>query len=82
MLVVDVVPLETTTVPVALSFSAVIDVIISTLSTVADEIKISFSAELIWNREPNPLDACDGTMTTLKTSGDNWLCTNAANSEK
>jgi len=57
VLLVDAVSLETTTVPVALIFSAVIDVIISTLSTVADDIKISFSEEFIWNNDPNPLDA-------------------------
>ena len=66
---VDDVVADVTTVPVDLSLSADTEDIISILSTVAEEIKISLSSELIWNKDPNALVDCDGTIITLITSG-------------
>ena len=66
---VDDVVADVTTVPVDLSLSADTEDIISILSTVAEEIKISLSSELIWNKDPNALVDCAGTIITLNTSG-------------
>ena len=82
VVVMSLVVVDEITVPVAFSFSAVIEEIISTLSTVAEEIKISLSSDLIWNKDPNPVEDTAGTITTLKTSGASWLCKYAANSVK
>ena len=65
VVVMSVVVVDETTVPVAFNFSAVIEEIISTLSTVADEINISLSSDLIWNKDPNPVEDTAGTITTL-----------------
>jgi len=43
-----------TTVPVAFNFSALRELITSTLSTVADDIKISLSSANTWNNDPKP----------------------------
>ena len=60
--VVDTVPVAevvasvelVTTVPEALSFSAEMLLMISTLSTVADDMNNSLSSAKIWNNDPNP----------------------------
>ena len=71
---VVVVPVDETTVPDALSCSAVFDEIICTLSTVADEIGSWLSPTVTSNREPKLTVELDGTITTLNTSGANTLC--------
>ena len=60
--VVDTVPVAevvasvelVTTAPEAFSFSAEILLMISTLSTVADDMNNSLSSAKIWNNDPNP----------------------------